>query len=340
MAQITIKLIATLLTLILCISCLSACKDNETQDNQSTNSTESHCVDEETSETIDTSENKTTETTEPDVESNIPENSTSNTNSTGCAHNSTTLKNKTSATCTKTGYTGDNYCTKCNKKISSGSQIPATGHNTEIRNKKDATTTSEGYTGDKVCKTCGTVVESGKKISKVENNTAGKVTYTTNNGYTYVVDEGTDITAYTMALKTKQISSPYREVEKEILRLCNIEREKVGLKPLTWYEDPYYFTHIRSEEIYLYWGHQRPNNTPWHTVYTDTGVILDCACGENLAQFEGWAAEQIAQEAVRLWMNSPGHRENILRESFTKMTVAIDCSDDGISLSVTQHFFG
>ena len=364
MRQITIKLIATLLTIVLCIGCFSACRNNKNQDDNNTSNTEnyyentsepvnsvmgestSNTTDDSTNETTNTenkenvsSENKNTETTK-DVENSTSKTPTQGTNNDVCSHKSTTLKNKVSATCTKAGYTGDTYCTKCNKKISSGSQIPIINHNTEIRNKKDATTTSEGYTGDKVCKTCGTVVENGQIIPKVENNTPGKVTYTTNNGYKYVVDEGTDITEYSMKQQTKHIDSPYRAAELEILRLCNEERAKNGLAPLTWFEDAYYFTHIRAEEIYIQWGHPRPDWSEWHTVYTDAGVILHCSYAENLAQFQGWTPETVPQNAVDAWMSSPGHRANILNPQYTKMTISLEYGADNFTLCAVQHFFG
>ncbi len=51
-----------------------------------------------------------------------------NAGGTSCAHPSTQIKNNTSATCGKDGYTGDTYCNDCGKKIKSGSTIAATGN--------------------------------------------------------------------------------------------------------------------------------------------------------------------------------------------------------------------
>ena len=104
---------------------------------------------------------------------------------TSCTHSNTEVKNKKSATCTEEGYTGDTYCKDCDKKVSSGSKISATGHknengdaacdvcgaavacshkNTEIRDAKDATCTEEGYTGDTYCTDCGDQVSTGERI--------------------------------------------------------------------------------------------------------------------------------------------------------------------------------
>lgn len=306
-----------------------------TADNELINTTEKHDKITNPNDTDNTSQNQ-------NVEEQISEKQNDVTQTTACSHNNTSVKNNTSATCSEIGYTGDTYCIECDKVITYGSQILTTGHNTEIRNKKDATTTSEGYTGDKVCKTCNTVVENGTKIPKIENNTNGKVTYTTSNGYTYVVDEGTNIMEYSMKQQTKYINSPYREFELEILRLCNEERAKNGLSPLTWYEDAYYFTYIRAEESSETFSHTRPNWSNWDTVYTDAGVILHDVWGENLFYAEGWPAYEIAEEAVKNWMDSPGHKANILNPEYTRLTVAIYEKYIGevYCLSVTQNFFG
>ena len=104
-----------------------------------------------------------------------------------CSHADTSVKNKSDATCTDNGYSGDTYCTSCGEVLQSGSQIAATGHNNEIRNKKDATTTSEGYTGDTYCKTCGTLVASGHVISKLVDDSKEE----TNSQIVYITATGT-----------------------------------------------------------------------------------------------------------------------------------------------------
>lgn len=244
----------------------------------------------------------------------------------------------TSSTSKPTTSTPSTTTDKEDKPLSS-----ACSHmNTEIRNTKDATETSEGYTGDTYCKDCHLKISIGTTIPKIKTDNDGKVTYTTNNGYTYVVDEGTNIMEYSMKQQTKSINSKYREFEMEILRLCNEERAKVGLAPLEWYEDAYYFTYIRAEESSITFSHTRPNWSNWDTVYTDAGVILHGVWGENLFYAEGWPAYEIAEEAVKNWMNSPGHKANILNPEYKRLTVAIYEKYIGevYCLSVTQNFFG
>ena len=59
-------------------------------------------------------------------------------------HVHTTVKNRKEATCTQTGYTGDTYCTDCNKLLGTGKELAALGHDYKATVTKQPTTTEEG----------------------------------------------------------------------------------------------------------------------------------------------------------------------------------------------------
>ena len=59
-------------------------------------------------------------------------------------HVHTTVKNRWEATCTQTGYTGDTYCTDCDKLLSTGKELAALGHDYKATVTKQPTTTEEG----------------------------------------------------------------------------------------------------------------------------------------------------------------------------------------------------
>lgn len=59
-------------------------------------------------------------------------------------HVHTTVKNRKEATCTQTGYTGDTYCTDCDKLLSTGKEMVALGHDYKATVTKQPTTTEEG----------------------------------------------------------------------------------------------------------------------------------------------------------------------------------------------------
>lgn len=280
-------------------------------------------------------------TTTPDI-SSTPEATTSKptaTTSTACAHKSITIKNKSKATCTKDGYTGDTYCLMCGEKVSSGSKIPATGHaNTELRNNKESTSSQAGYTGDVYCKDCGIKIESGTTLPKIENPNAGKIEYILPDGSSAFVDANiSDITGHYMAEKTQITTHLYVNVEKDIVSLCNIERAKENLPALSWFEDAYYFTKIRAEETATLFSHTRPNGKPWYSVCFDAGVVITGYYGENLGKTNGATPEQFAKAIVDSWMNSPAHRANIMNGNYRRIAVAI--VQNGDQLTAVQFFF-
>ncbi|MBR4933608.1 MAG: CAP domain-containing protein, partial [Clostridia bacterium] len=144
----------------------------------------------------------------------------------------------------------------------------------------------------------------------------------------------------TIAQSTKWINSPYRDVELEVLRICNEERANAGLAPLEWYEDTYYFANIRAKEIYKSFGHLRPDSRYWHTVYTDANVILHGAYGENIMRFKGYDVNyDTAREAVKTWMASSEHKANILNPKYTKLAVSFEWGEDNTTLCCVQSFF-
>ena len=110
------------------------------------------------------------------------------------------------------------------------------------------------------------------------------------------------------------------EMELEILRLVNVERAKVGAKPLQFDYDRYECAKIRAKECNkeVTFSHTRPDGRQWYTVLDDMGKAEYWQAGENLALYL-YSAEHVVQG----WMNSPGHKANILNPNFDLMAVAI-----------------
>lgn len=124
----------------------------------------------------------------------------------------------------------------------------------------------------------------------------------------------------------------------EVLRLCNIEREKAGVAPLTLSDDLIFIAQIRTDEQTEVGkiSHTRPDGTSWPTVFQNVSVKKR-TWGENLIQ--GYATPEAVVEG---WMNSPGHKANILRPSFKQLGVGVSFADDECTESfiVTQIFIG
>ena len=101
----------------------------------------------------------------------------------------------------------------------------------------------------------------------------------------------------------------------QVVELVNPERTKAGLNAVTLDQNIASAALVRAKEIETSFSHTRPNGSKFSTALTEQGVTFKGA-GENIA----WG--QKSPEAVmQAWMNSEGHRANILNKNFTKIGV-------------------
>ena len=102
----------------------------------------------------------------------------------------------------------------------------------------------------------------------------------------------------------------------EVVRLVNVERAKYGLPPLAgWYTALNSAAAVRAGEVSTYFSHTRPNGKSCFSALDDKGVKYGWA-GENIAAGYATPAAVVAG-----WMNSPGHRDNILDAHFNYIGV-------------------
>ncbi len=132
-------------------------------------------------------------------------------------------------------------------------------------------------------------------------------------------------------------------VEKEILTYVNEERSKAGLNPLTWEEQMRPIARYKSNNMlqYNYFEHNTPslNNASPMDLATKYFKYNTNSYGENLFYSQGYAeSTTTAKYLVDQWMNSPGHRANILNGSWTKMSAGVVFSSQGNWVYATQHF--
>lgn len=95
-------------------------------------------------------------------------------------------------------------------------------------------------------------------------------------------------------------------------------RAEYGLHELFWDDTLASSAETRAKEASACWSHYRPNGTKYTTVCP---TRLE---GENLAKhyFN-------TDDVINAWMNSSGHRENLLREQFVGVGIACYKTDDG-----------
>lgn len=147
------------------------------------------------------------------------------------------------------------------------------------------------------------------------------------------------------------------ELEKEIHRLINIERTNNGLNPLVWDNQIYSIARAHSEDMVErdFFAHENPDGEDptdraerqgyicrkdygsYYTLGLAENIAMDpiqsnvVGCGSTLT------LSTLANCIVQGWMNSPGHRKNILTATYTETGIGVAYSEDDEAL-ITQDF--
>lgn len=106
----------------------------------------------------------------------------------------------------------------------------------------------------------------------------------------------------------------------QVVALVNAERAKYGLSALKVDSRVQQAAQVRAKETVQSFSHTRPNGSSFSTALTEAGVSYTRS-GENIAY-----GQSTPQQVVQAWMNSPGHRANILNENFTTIGVGYTVS--------------
>lgn len=102
---------------------------------------------------------------------------------------------------------------------------------------------------------------------------------------------------------------------KQVVALVNKERAKEGLSPLTIDTKVQAAAQVRAKECEKLFSHTRPDGSSFSTALKEQNVSYRSA-GENIA----WG-QHSPQQVMDAWMNSPGHRANIMNPNFTTIGV-------------------
>ena len=119
-----------------------------------------------------------------------------------------------------------------------------------------------------------------------------------------------------------------KTIESQVVQLTNQERAKNGLKALTQDWELSRVARYKSVDMRdkNYFSHDSPTYGSPFTMMKNFGISYRSA-GENIA-----AGQTTAQEVVQAWMNSPGHRANILNANYTYIGV-------GYAKGGTQRYY-
>ena len=115
-----------------------------------------------------------------------------------------------------------------------------------------------------------------------------------------------------------------------LIELVNRERAAAGLSPVTEDSRLTAAATIRAQETAVSFSHTRPGGGHFSSVLTQNGISF-MGAGENIAY--GYPTPEAVMNG---WMNSAGHRANILNGSYTK--IGIGYYQSGGTIYCTQLF--
>ena len=156
----------------------------------------------------------------------------------------------------------------------------------------------------------------------VSGDTMWKIAVKYQAGCQEIIDANPQISNPNLIYPGQKLNIPTKSTEEtsteqEILKLVNAERSKQGLSPLTLNWELSRVAKFKSEDMRdnNYFSHNSPTyGTPFQMMKS-FGITYKSA-GENIA-----AGQQSSAEVMQSWMNSSGHRANILSENYTQLGV-------------------
>jgi uncharacterized YkwD family protein len=114
--------------------------------------------------------------------------------------------------------------------------------------------------------------------------------------------------------------------ERQVADLVNAERAKAGLAPLTLDSSISNVARAKSKDMAdnNYFAHTSPTYGSAGSMLSQFGIKYT-AWGENIA-----SGQKTPQQVVTAWMNSQGHRENIMSSTYTKLGVGYATNSKGV----------
>lgn len=130
-------------------------------------------------------------------------------------------------------------------------------------------------------------------------------------------------------------STDFSSYQQQVLDLVNAERTKRGISALTLDSNLSSVATKKSQDMVNknYFDHTSPTYGSPFDMMKQFGISYRTA-GENIAK-----GQKTPQEVVTAWMNSEGHRKNILNPNFTNLGIGIAKDSKGTTYW-TQMFIG
>lgn len=137
--------------------------------------------------------------------------------------------------------------------------------------------------------------------------------------------------------KPEPISMAVSSLERRAFELVNRERARNGEAPLVWDAELCRMAELHSQHMARqnFFSHTGPDGLTMENRALSLGISGWRALGENIAYNRG--IDDPAAFAVQRWMNSGGHRANILNAKFNRSAIGVARTADG-RIYLTQVF--
>ncbi len=211
------------------------------------------------------------------------------------------------------------FAVGCDKTPSAGTAtttITTTAPMTTTVTKSADTTTTTVTTAAAETTTTTAATRRSTTTEKPKSTTKTVTTKVTTAATTVTTTVRTTVT--TTKRTTTATAADTASYGQQMLTLINRERTVKGLAPLTFRSDLQALADTRTAEIKQSFSHTRPNGTSCFTVFEDAGLQF-AMLGENIAY-----GQRSVEEVMEAWMNSEGHRANILNPQFNGVAVGFD----------------
>ncbi|MDV2683652.1 SafA/ExsA family spore coat assembly protein [Alkalihalophilus lindianensis] len=167
----------------------------------------------------------------------------------------------------------------------------------------------------------GTDAEASTSHTVSQGDTMWKIAVRYQVGVSEIIQANPQVSNPNMIYPGQRLTIPsassYGSMEEEVVRLVNQERAKHGLQPLKSDWELARVARFKSEDMRdkNYFNHNSPTYGSPHQMIRNFGITYR-ASGENIA-----AGQTSAQAVFNAWMNSTGHRQNILSSNYTHIGV-------------------
>ena len=154
----------------------------------------------------------------------------------------------------------------------------------------------------------------------VSGDSLWRIAVKTQTGVQELIQSNPNLSNPNLIYPGQMINIPTKEqsnIEQEVTKLVNVERAKAGLPALKSDWELARVAEFKSQDMRdkNYFSHTSPTYGSPFTMIKNFGITYKSA-GENIAK-----GQRTASEVVQAWMNSEGHRANIMSKNFTHIGV-------------------